>query len=80
MNGTPYFENMVLVHPGRTYLRRELCEGVVRDAETTEVQADGRIRHWAWVAEEDGDYWRVVALADGETLHNAFRDCRYKGG
>lgn len=78
MNGTPYFEKVVLVHPARTYLRRDLCEGVVRDAEKTEPQADGRIRHWAWVA-EDGHYWRVVTLADGETLHNAFRDRRYKG-
>ena len=38
------------------------------------MQADGRIRRWARIAEADGRWPRVVLLADGETVHNAFFD------
>lgn len=38
------------------------------------VQTDGRIRRWALIPERDGRYLRVVLLADGETVHNAFFD------
>ena len=38
------------------------------------VQVDGRIRRWAQIPERDGRYLRVVPLADGETIHNAFFD------
>jgi hypothetical protein len=35
--------------------------------------ADGRIRHWVFIAEL-GKHLRVVTLEDGETAHNAFPD------
>ena len=38
------------------------------------VQADGRIRRWSAVPESEGKFLRVVLLADGETVHNAFFD------
>jgi hypothetical protein len=37
------------------------------------TQSDGRIRRWVYV-EEEQRYLRVVLLADGETVHNAFFD------
>ena len=42
---------------------------------TREVcQADGRYRRWVQIPEA-GDRWlRVIVLADGETVHNAFFD------
>lgn len=44
------------------------------DPEHEHVQADGRIRRWRRVPEA-GDRWlRVVLLADGITIHNAFFD------
>ena len=44
----------------------------------TEVQQeDGRVRYWIHVAEL-GRWLRVVTLADGITLHNAFPDRRFK--
>lgn len=43
-----------------------------------ETQPDGRIRRWAQIHEADGRYLRVVLLADGETVHNAFFDRRFK--
>lgn len=38
-----------------------------------ERQADGRIRIWAYIPHL-GTYIRVVTLADGETVHNVFKD------
>lgn len=38
------------------------------------VQADGRIRRWVQVSEMENRHLRVVLLADGETIHNAFFD------
>jgi len=55
-------------------------EWIVRTMEFPEgevIQADGRIRRWAKVNEMEGRYLRMVLLADGETVHNAFFDRRY---
>ena len=41
------------------------------------VQRDGRIRRWALISEMQGRALRVVLLADGETVHNAFFDRSY---
>lgn len=42
-----------------------------------EIQSDGRIRKWARIDEID-KYLRVILLPDGETVHNAFFDRRFK--
>ena len=39
-----------------------------------EVQSDGRIRFWGRIPEFGNRALRVVTLADGQTLHNAFFD------
>jgi len=44
----------------------------------SEIQPDGRIRHWIFIPEL-GKYLRVVTLDDGETVHNAFPDRNFKG-
>jgi hypothetical protein len=44
-----------------------------------EVQSDGRIRRWVWIAAEER-YLRVVLLVDGQTVHNAFFDRRFAPG
>lgn len=55
-------------------IREEWIQRVV-DHPICEVrQQDGRFRRWAAIAEMDGRYLRVVLLADGETVHNAFFD------
>jgi hypothetical protein len=51
----------------------EWCSAVLAAPLVREVQADGRIRHWAFVPEL-GRYLRVVTLSDGRTIHNAFPD------
>lgn len=50
---------------------------VIHDPSHETVQADGRIRRWGRVAEMDNRYLRVILLADGETVHNAFFDRRF---
>lgn len=73
---TDYFRDDVLAK--RPYIRLEWCLAAVEAPLRRQVQAeDGRIRHWVWV-NEIGRYLRVVTLADGETLHNAFPDRRFK--
>ncbi len=60
--------------PDRAVIRLEWIE-LARDAPVREyLQADGRIRRWAQIPEADGRFLRVVLLADGETVHNAFFD------
>jgi len=39
-----------------------------------ERQVDGRIRRWARIPEMQDRALRVILLADGETVHNAFFD------
>lgn len=72
MKTTRYFEEQVLRK--RPYLRREWCKAVLRNPIRRVDQPDGRIRFWGYIDELDGRVLRVVTLADGETVHNAFPD------
>jgi hypothetical protein len=78
---TGYFERCVMGGPDRRGIEREWCERTLRDPEQTEVESNGRIRHWAYIPEAD-KCLRVVTLEDGETVHNALFDRTYarRGG
>ena len=71
MQTTRYFEEQVLRK--RPYIRREWCERAIAEPVRREAQPDGRVRFWVFV-EELGRHLRVVTLADGVTVHNAFPD------
>jgi hypothetical protein len=75
MKTTRYFEEQVLRK--RPYIERAWCAEVLARPVRREEQADGRIRFWG-IVREPGDgrprHLRVVTLADGETVHNAFFD------
>lgn len=75
MKTTLYFVTSVMVR--RPYLRMEWIEYVLKNPVRTEVQTNGRIRHWALIPEVS-KYLRVVTEPDGETVHNAFFDRRFK--
>ncbi len=62
----------------RSGIKDEWIQQVVEDPEESKIQADGRIRKWGKIAEAEGRYLRVVLLEDGETIHNAFFDRRFK--
>ncbi len=79
MATTRYFEEQVLRK--RPYLSLEMCEAVLRKPLKVETQADNRIRHWGLITlpnEQQGRILRVVTLADGETIHNAFPDRNFR--
>jgi len=75
MKTTHYFKISVMAR--RPYLKVEWIEYVLSNPVRTKVQANGRIRRWAFISEM-GKYLRVVTEPDGETVHNAFFDRRFK--
>jgi len=72
---TEYFKSSVMAR--RPYLKDEWIEFVLKNPIRKEIQENGRIRHWAFIAEL-GKYLRVITEADGETVHNAFPDRGFK--
>jgi len=76
MRTTRYFEEQVLRK--RPYIRCDWCELALRESVRREVQPDGRVRYWIFIAERKA-YLRVVTLADMVTVHNAFFDRNFKG-
>ncbi len=77
MKFTEYFRAL-RSRPDRAIIRDEWIQRVIDQPMQELIQADGRIRRWAAIDEMDGRYLRVVLLADGETVHNAFFDRRFK--
>jgi len=67
---TGYFENEVLRK--RPYLNRGMCIYVIENPVRVEHQDQNRIRFWAPIADLGNRTLRVVTLADGKTIHNAF--------
>lgn len=73
MKTTRYFKEQVLRK--RPYIQRAWCESIIAAPMRREIQDDGRVRHWGKITlsnEPRPRYLRVVTLADGETIHNAF--------
>jgi len=73
---TAYFREQVLRK--RPYIQVDWCERILARPLVRAVQADGRIRFLGVVPELQGRVLRVVTLADGETVHNAFPDPNFK--
>jgi hypothetical protein len=72
---TRYFEEQVLRK--RPEIDPAWCSEVIAAPLRRDDQADGRIRFWGEVLIPDEPtprILRVVTLADGETVHNAFFD------
>jgi len=64
--------------PDRAIIRDEWIQRAISEPIREQVQADGRIRRWTRVEEMENRYLRVILLADGETVHNAFFDRRFE--
>ncbi len=73
MKFTQYFLH-TRQRPDRAIIRDEWIQRVIQHPLREERQADGRIRRWARIPEMDNRALRVILLADGETVHNAFFD------
>ena len=79
MKTTRYFEEQV--RRKRPYIDPAWCAAVIAAPLRRDVQPDGRIRFWGEVTrfgEDEPRILRVVTLADGETVHNAFFDRGFK--
>ena len=76
MKTTLYFDAL-RSRADRAAIRDEWIERVIQSPVKEVAQADGRIRRWAQIPEAENRYLRVVLLADGETVHNAFFDRRF---
>ena len=74
-----YFKH-VRVRPDRRVIQDAWIEQTMQSPEARQVQSDGRIRLWKRISEAEGRWLRVLLLQDGETVHNAFFDRRFKGG
>ena len=62
----------------RAAIEDEWIERVMDSPASRVIQSDGRIRLWASISEMDNRFLRVILLEDGETVHNAFFDRRFK--
>ena len=79
MKTTRYFEEQV--RRKRPYIDPAWCRQVLDNPVRREEQPDGRIRFWGEIArpgELAPRFLRVITLADGETIHNAFFDRRFR--
>ena len=75
MGTTRYFDEQVLSK--RPYSDPAWCADVIAAPIRCETQPDGRMRFWGMIirpGETAPRILRVVTLADGETVHNAFLD------
>ncbi len=77
MKKTQYFL-YTCKRPDRVIIQDEWILRAIEDPIKEEIQSDGRIRRWARIIEMDNRALRVILLEDGETVHNAFFDRRFK--
>lgn len=77
MKFTRYFDEM-RHRPDRAAIKLEWIQRVIDNPAKEVIQPDGRIRRWAPIEEMQGSYLRVILLADGETVHNAFFDRSFR--
>ena len=70
---TNYFR-FVRERPDRVMIEDSWITRVVLQPDREAVQEDGRIRRWKRIPEAGDRALRVILLADGMTIHNAFFD------
>ena len=77
MKTTAYF-SAVRIRPDRAIIKDSWIKAAIETPAHEAIQQDGRIRTWIQVPEMENRYLRVILLEDGETVHNAFFDRRFK--
>jgi hypothetical protein len=77
MKTTAYFD-AVLERPDREMITDEWVQCAVRDPIRETIQSDQRIQRWVRVPERENRVLRAILLPDGEAVHNAFFDRRFK--
>jgi hypothetical protein len=64
---TRYFENQVIHRADRAWIDNDEIAQALASPIRTDMQADGRFRHWAYIPRL-GAYIRIVTLADASTM------------
>lgn len=77
MKTTAYF-HFTRKRDDRSNIALDWIQRVTTHPEKEELQEDGRIKRWAQIPEMKNRYLRVILLSDGETVHNAFFDRRFR--
>lgn len=77
MKTTKYFA-AIRQRPDRSTIDLDWITETIRNPQYCEHQDDGRIRLWRAIPEAQNRYLRVILLEDGETVHNAFFDRRFR--
>jgi len=72
-----YFDS-IRQRPDRSVILDGWILRVVAHPFAQHIQSDARIRQWAPIKEMNNRILRVVLLEDGETVHSAFFDRRFK--
>lgn len=70
---TRYFALTVMGRADRRWIDPADIQRALAMPVRRERQSDGRVRYWVYVPHL-ATYIRVVTLADGETVHNVFKD------
>jgi len=78
MKVTEYFR-YTRQRPDRVWIKDEWIQEAIDGPIEERIQSDGRVCRWTWIAQEC-KFLRVILLEDGETVHNAFFDRRFKPG
>ncbi len=73
MKTTAYFD-AIRTRRDRAVILDEWIQRAIDSPSREVVQEDGRLRRRVAIPEFGNRYLRVVLLADGETVHNAFFD------
>jgi hypothetical protein len=76
MKTTAYFD-VIRLRSDRRFIQDLWIERAIWAPLRENRQADGRIRRWVCVPEMESRFLRVILLADGQTVHNAFFDRRF---
>lgn len=74
---TAYFD-LIRTGPDRAAITDEWIQRAIDQPSHQSIQGDGRIRRWIRIPGTENRYLRVILLPDGETVHNAFLDRRFK--
>ena len=74
---TLYYEFRASVRSDRRDIEPNYVQHVIDQPTRREIQADGRFRLWGYVMERQR-WLRVIVEPDGETVHNAFWDRKFR--
>lgn len=78
MKTTDHFWQARFRSPDRAHIQLHWIQRVIDRPLRQEVQPNGRIRRWGRVPQLGGRVLRLIHLPEGETVHTAFVDGKFR--